>query len=41
MLSIFLIFIIEIIAFRVGTAKLAKFGLTHGVLRPPPPIDAC
>jgi len=30
MLSIFSIFIIEIIAFRVGTAKLKKIGAGHG-----------
>lgn len=32
MLSIFLIFIVEIIAFRWGTAKLAAIGMEHGEL---------
>lgn len=30
MLSIFSIFIVELVAFRWGTAKLAKIGRTHG-----------
>lgn len=30
MLSLFVIFIVEIIAFRVGTAKLAALGIQHG-----------
>ncbi len=30
LLSIFVIFIVELIAFRWGTAKLAKLGLSHG-----------
>lgn len=30
MLSIFLIFLVEIIAFRWGTAKLAALGISHG-----------
>ncbi|KAJ8495300.1 hypothetical protein ONZ45_g12917 [Pleurotus djamor] len=30
LLSIFVIFIVELIAFRWGTAKLAKLGITHG-----------
>ena len=30
LISIFGIFIVEIIAFRWGTAKLAKLGLSHG-----------
>lgn len=31
MLSLYSIFIVEIIAFRVGTAKLAALGITHGM----------
>lgn len=30
MLSLYGIFIVEIIAFRVGTAKLAALGIKHG-----------
>lgn len=31
MLSLYGIFIVEIIAFRVGSAKLAALGIQHGV----------
>jgi hypothetical protein len=30
MLSIFVIFIVELVAFRWGTSKLAALGMTHG-----------
>jgi len=30
LLSIFLIFIVELVAFRWGTAKLAQLGVSHG-----------
>jgi zinc transporter 1/2/3 len=33
MLSIFFIFIVELVAFRWGTSKLAALGLTHGAFR--------
>jgi hypothetical protein len=31
MLSIFALFIVELIAFRWGTAKLARLGKSHGM----------
>ena len=31
LLSIFAIFLLELVAFRWGTAKLAKLGKTHGI----------
>jgi len=36
LLSSFVIFIVEIIAFRFGTAKLKKIGIHHGMYRPFP-----
>lgn len=37
--SIFMIFIVELIAFRWGTAKLAKLGIVHGTCDPRCPFS--
>ena len=34
LLSAFSIFIVELFAFRIGTAKLKKLGIHHGMSRP-------